>query len=390
MKFWLEKGVCGFRLDVINHISKVQSFPDAPITVPGQKYQPGYMYFANGPRLHEYLEEMHDKVLSKYDTMTVGEMPFVDEEKEILKVVGHAKELSMIFIFALVNIDSINSDRMTIRDWEPKEIKEMMNRWQRCMIDNDGWNSIFCENHDNGRSVSRFTDDSDEWRDIGSKLMALMMTTLSGTPYVYQGQEIGQRNFPMSWSIEEYKDVESINYWEKMNKQYPGDSSKIDYARKVLQAKARDHARTPVQWTAGENADFCATGVKPWMRVNEDYKEINVAAQTGVKDDKYLSVLEFWKRGLASRKKNKEAFVYGGFELVDVGDEQLFAYQRNSKESNWFIMLNFTGKEANCNIPTSLRVKKWVAGNYVAGAPEKPTTGVVKLKPWEGVLAQLM
>ena len=162
---------------------------------------------------------MRQKVLDKYDTITVGEMPFVRDEKEILKVVGEKSgELNMIFIFELVDIDNVpGSFRLTWREWDANEIKSIVNRYQRLMIDRDGWNSIFCENHDNPRSISRYTSDSDEHRELGAKLLCLMQTTLSGTLFVYQGEELGMRNVPAppEWSIDEYKDIETINYWEK-------------------------------------------------------------------------------------------------------------------------------------------------------------------------------
>ena len=156
-------------------------------------------------------------VLDKYDTMTVGEMPAVQDVEEILKVVAEKRhELNMIFIFELVDIDNKKgSFRLSLRDWDANEIKDIVSRWQRLMIERDGWNSIFCENHDNPRSVSRYTDDSDQWRDYGAKLLSLMQSTLAGTIYVYQGEELGMRNVPPEWSPEEYKDIETINYWKK-------------------------------------------------------------------------------------------------------------------------------------------------------------------------------
>lgn len=217
LRFWLDRGASGFRMDVINLISKVQSFPDAEITIPGATYQPGDKYFANGPRLHEFLKEINRKVLSKYDTITVGEMPFVRDEEEIMKVVGaECEELNMIFAFDLVDIDNIPGDfKFTLHDWDARDLKKITNRLQRLMIERDGWNSIFCENHDQPRSVSRYTDDSDQWREYGAKLLCLMQTTLAGTLYVYQGEELGMRNVPPSWGPEEYKDIESINFWKK-------------------------------------------------------------------------------------------------------------------------------------------------------------------------------
>lgn len=204
-------------MDVINLISKVQTFPDADIAVPTHKYQPGNRYYANGPRLHEYLKEINRKVLSKYDTITVGEMPFVRDEDEIIRVVSaKSEELNMIFAFDLVDIDNTPGDfKFTLHSWDARDMKKIIGRLQRLMLERDGWNSIFVENHDQPRSVSRYTNDSDGWREYGAKLLCLMQTTLAGTLYVYQGEEIGMRNVPTSWPLEEYKDIESINFFSK-------------------------------------------------------------------------------------------------------------------------------------------------------------------------------
>ena len=223
LRFWLDRGVSGFRMDVINLISKVQTFPDAEVVVEGHRYQPGDKFYANGPRLHEYLKEINRKVLSKYDTLTVGEMPFVRDEDEIIRVVGaESEELNMIFAFDLVDIDNVTGDfKFTLHPWDARDVKKIITRLQRLMLERDGWNSIFVENHDQPRSVSRYTDDSDEWREYGAKLLCLMQTTLAGTLYVYQGEEIGMRNVPASWDISEYKDIESINFWKKYNTSFP-------------------------------------------------------------------------------------------------------------------------------------------------------------------------
>jgi oligo-1,6-glucosidase len=217
LRFWLDRGCSGFRMDVINLISKVQHFPDAEVVVKNNKYQPGDKFYANGPRLHEYLKEINRKVLSKYDTLTVGEMPFVRDEDEIMRVVGaESEELNMIFSFDLVDIDNVPGDfKFTLHPWDARDLKRIVNRLQRLMLERDGWNSLFVENHDQPRSVSRYTDDSDEFREYGAKLLALMQTTLAGTLYVYQGEELGMRNVPAEWDEKEYKDVESINFFKK-------------------------------------------------------------------------------------------------------------------------------------------------------------------------------
>ncbi|KAF2496718.1 glycoside hydrolase [Lophium mytilinum] len=387
LRFWLERGASGFRMDVINLISKVQSFPDAPISVPASKYQPGDKYYANGPRLHEYLKDIRKEVLSKYDTITVGEMPFVRDEDEIIRVVGaKSGELNMIFAFDLVDIDNVPGDfKFTLHPWDARDVNKIVNRLQRLMIDRDGWNTIFCENHDQPRSVTRYTNDSDEWRELGAKLLCLMQTTLSGTLYVYQGEEIGQRNVPPSWGPEEYKDIESINFWKKNNELYPNNPEKLALAHKILQRKARDNARTPVQWDDSPHAGFTSADAKPWMRVNDDYKTVNAAAQLKLSKD--LSVHAFWKRGMENRKKHKDAFVYGDFHLLDEAHKQVFAYKKSSKSETWVVALNFSGETAKWDGLGGLKIAKWVAGNYDESLlAEKATSGTVELKPWEGVL----
>ena len=175
-----------------------------------------------------------------------------------------------------------------------------------------------------------------------------------------------------------------------MKQKYPHDEEKLDFARKVLQKKARDHARTPVQWSAEPNAGFCPPGTKPWMRVNEDYKTVNAEAQRKFSSEDELSVLQFWRRGLEQRKQHKESLVYGDFELLDESHPQVFAYKRTGGGETMFTVLNFSGKEFEWDIPGSAKIDRWVAGNYTKGAPEKDTHGKVKLRPWEALLGEFV
>ncbi|RYP44835.1 hypothetical protein DL768_008734 [Monosporascus sp. mg162] len=390
MHFWMQRGASGFRMDVINLISKVPGYPDAELVLSGgHKYQPAFKYFVNGPMLHDYLAEMHREVLSKYDTITVGEMPGVTDEKEILRTAGaNAGELRMIFIFDLVDVDKADV-RLALKPWDVKEMKSIIARWQRVMIENDGWNSVFIENHDNPRSVSRYTDDSDRWREKGAKLLALMQTTLGGTLFVYQGEEIGMRNAPTTWRIEEFKDIETINYWKKSRELYANDKEQLDHARAVIDMKARDHARTPMQWTATDNAGFCDPGVWPWMRVMDDFKTINVEAQMKADDPDGLSVWQFWQRALKDRKERADVFVYGDFQELTPQHPQVFAYARTSTAGGrWLVVLNFSGRHVEWRMPEDLRVESWPRSNYVRGQIGKPETGAVPLKPWEGILGK--
>lgn len=390
MNFWLDRGCAGFRMDVINMISKVPTYPDAEIVLDpaSHKYQPGTKYFVNGPKLHDYLREMNREVLSKHDSITVGEMPGVSDEDEILRTVGaNAGELRMIFIFDLVDIDKPNV-RMALKSWDVKEMKSIISRWQRCMIERDGWNSVFIENHDNPRSVSRYTDDSDEMRDKGAKLLALMQTTLGGTIFVYQGEEIGMRNAPTSWDIsEEYKDIETINYWKKCQQLYKDDAEKLEYGKKVIHMKARDHARTPMQWDPSfKNAGFCKEDVKPRMRVMDDFKTIN--AQSQMDDDSVaLSTWQFWQRGLKDRRKHADVFVYGDYQEVPTKDSNVFSYVRTSETGEkWLVVLNFSGKAVDWTVP--LEVDFWACSNYDQDRPDKPQKGSLSLRPWEGLVGK--
>jgi glycosidase len=394
LRFWLDKGVAGFRMDVINLISKVEGYPDAEIIDPNTPYQPGHKLYANGPHMHEYLREMNEKVLSKYDTITVGEMPYIDDTEEILRVVGEErKELNMIFIFDLVDIDRDSSGfRWGTTTWTVSDMRIIVAIWQTAMKKGGGWNSIFIENHDNPRSVSRYCDDStEERRQLGAKLLALMQTTLSGTLYIYQGEELGMKNFPLSWPPEEYKDIGTQNYWAKMNKLYPHNKEKLQEAREIMQRKARDHSRTPVQWDAGTNAGFCAEGVKPWMRVNDDYKTVNAEAQTKSCESGELSVYQFWQQYLERRKKHKDVFVYGTFTSFESGSaDNVIAYQMSSSKEAFLVALNFSGDEVAWTIPEIVKVDGWVDTNYDSWDSKKSTKGSLVLRAWEGVVGKVV
>lgn len=216
LRFWIDKGAKGFRMDVINLISKDQSFKDAVETRPGKYYQPGTHHFANGPKLRDYLQEMKAEVLSKHDLLTVGEMPFLSDADRILEIVkAEEGSLNMIFTFDLMSLDEVPGEsKFSHKPWDVRDLAQIISKMRR-VITERGWKSLYVENHDQPRSVSRFCDDSDEYRDMGAKLLCIMQTTLTGTLYVYQGEELGMRNIPPDWPPEEYKDVESVCYWKE-------------------------------------------------------------------------------------------------------------------------------------------------------------------------------
>lgn len=213
IRFWLDKGADGFRMDVINFISKHQGFPDAPVKDPERIWQWAYGYYANGPRLHEYLQDI-GKILKEYDAFSVGEMPFARDAEEVLKVVRYDRnEINMIFQFDHVDIDHGEFDKFAPTSWKLTDLKLMFQTWQKFMYDNDGWNALYWENHDQPRCIDRYTNAKPEHSALAAKMLATVLALMSGTPFIYQGQELGMRNVPKEWGMEEYKDIDCINHW---------------------------------------------------------------------------------------------------------------------------------------------------------------------------------
>lgn len=373
MRFWLDRGCDGFRMDVINIISKVDGLPDAPVLDVNEAFQPAGVHFANGPRVHEYLKEMRDKVLSRYDIITVGETPFTESMDALaLYVLPDHKELNMVFHFELMELDTPK----TVRDWSPlmhrqwtlAEFKDIISRWQVFKSADGFWNAIFIENHDHTRAVSRFGNDTtDELRALSAKMLAILEVTQKGTLYIYQGQELGLKNFPPSWKLEEYKDVASQNYWKRVLERRIRETGKkadeidMEDVFEGFRRKARDHARVPMQWDSSLNAGF-TSGV-PWMRVNEDYQTWNASIQLA--DDG--SVFSFYKRALQTRKQYP-VLIFGEYELLVPEHEHVFAYRRTLAESRVqvLVLLNFSDKVVELDLPVDKGPDnmKLVLGNY--------------------------
>ncbi|KAN0065909.1 hypothetical protein ACQY0O_001042 [Thecaphora frezii] len=353
MVYWLEKGVNGFRVDTVNMYSKPMDFPDAPIVEPGADTQPAGAIYCNGPMIHTYLKEMGE-ILERYDAMTVGETPFTPDVAEVLRYVSAASnELSEVFQFSLVDLGRDPVDIFRTKEYYLVDFKEIIDKWQRFTDDNDAWTTVFCENHDQARSISRYASDKPEHITDSGKLLALLNTTLSGTLYIYQGQEIGMTNVPSEWPIEEYLDINSINYYRGVEQKTGGDAKALEAALAGINKYARDNGRTPVQWSGEENGGFSKTpSTKPWMRTNNNYKRINVAAQQKDKG----SVLSFYKRAIETRKRYGSLLGHGRFELVDKEDAKLFKYVKRSAdgEQRAFVVLNFSGSEQRYAVPEEL------------------------------------
>ncbi|KAK9455953.1 glycoside hydrolase superfamily [Dipodascopsis uninucleata] len=376
VKFWLDKGVDGFRMDVINFISKDPLYPDAPVVNPGSKYQDGSKFYSAGPRLHEYLAGL-GKILKEHDGFSVGEMPAVKDPKDIIDVVAFERnELNMIFQFEHVDIDQGVAHKFTPRSWPLTELKSIFNKWETFMQENDGWNAIYIENHDQPRSVSRFGCDEDEYRVNSSKGLAALFGLMSGTIFLYEGQELGMRNVPKSWPISKYRDIETLNHYNELIANNATEEE-LKICLEEVQKKSRDNARTPIQWDSSEYAGFST--VKPWIDVNDDYKKCNAAAQ--VNDPE--SVLSFWRTVFALRKAHKDIFVYGLFELVDAVSEDVFAYKRYYDDKSALVIASFSKKEVKWDVPVDLvKAGKIRLQNY----EDAEFASTVILRPFETIV----
>jgi len=354
MNWWLDKGIDGFRMDVINMISKVPGLPDAPVMT-HDRYQFGGQYFMNGPRLMEFLTDMKQKVLSRYDILTVGETPFVTTQDAIKIVNEETGALTMLFQFEHVDLDAetgADSAGM-IKKMKLLDLKDVMTRWQKD-LENHGWNSIFLSNHDQPRSVSRLGDDT-QFRVESAKLLATFVHMLQGTPYVYQGDEIGMTNVAFE-SIEEYRDVATRSMYKEAVEEKGVDPQ---VALKVVHAKSRDNARTPMQWSSSKNAGF-TTGT-PWLKVNPNYKEINVAEALADPN----SVFHYYKKLIQLRKENP-VIVYGTYDLLLASDEEIYAFTRTLDEERLLVILNFSKNTPVFHLPENITFAntKLLISNY--------------------------
>lgn len=352
MNWWLDKGVDGFRMDVISLISKDPDFPDGPAGITGYA---AFNYCANGPRVHEYLQEMRREVLDGRDTITVGECSGVTLEEALKYASCDGKELSMVFQFEHVDLDfDEKGNKWTDRKCRLTELKEVLSRWQTGLYGR-AWNSLFWCNHDQPRVVSRFGNDSPEYREVSAKMLAVCLHMMQGTPYIYQGEELGMTNVPFK-GIADFRDLDSINaYWELTGK----GIFKEEEMLRFLRYKSRDNARTPMQWDDSPNAGF--TEGEPWIMVNPNYGEINAADQIGRED----SVFSFYKE-LVKLRKEKPVIVNGEYRLLDPESEDVFVYERSFHEEHLLVVCSFAEKELLWRLPEKMagQAAKRVIGNY--------------------------
>ena len=367
MTRWCEKGIDGFRMDVISLISKPEGYPDAKVV--GLYGDMGIC--ANGPKVHDYLKEMNEKVLSKFDIMTVGETAGVTLEEAKKYANTDGSELNMVFQFEHMDLDGGEKFKWSTKPMPLVPLKENLSKWQKG-LDGVAWNSLYFCNHDQPRIVSRLGDESDAYRELSAKCIATCLHMMQGTPYVYQGEELGMTNTVFN-SVDDFRDLESINAYRELVES--GLYTDEDMFPKIAH-KSRDNARTPMQWDASANAGF-TTGT-PWIAVNPNYKKINVADQLKRED----SVFHYYQKLIRLRKEN-EIIVYGNYELLLPEDENIFAYTRTLDNQKLLVVCNFSKSEQKFDF-SGYENAKVLISNYNRDARED---GI--LKPYEATVLLL-
>jgi oligo-1,6-glucosidase len=359
MRWWLDRGVDGFRMDVVNMLSKHPDLPDGAVTG-GQALGDGMPYFIDGPRIHEFLQEMHREVFAGRPeaVLTVAETPGVTIEEARRYTDPANAEVDMVFQFEHVQLDQ-GASKWDVRPLVLTDLKASLSRWQAGLADT-GWNSLYWNNHDQPRVVSRFGDDG-EHRVTAAKMLATVLHLHRGTPYVYQGEELGMTNFPFR-SVEEFRDIESLNHHAEAVAQGEDPERVLE----SLRAMSRDNARTPVQWDATEHAGF-TTGT-PWLAVNPNHGEVNAAAARDDPD----SVFHHYRR-LIELRHAERVVTDGAFELVLADDERIYAYTRTLDGDAWLVLGNFSAEPVTPDLPG------WEDADVVLG-----TGPGLALGPWEG------
>ncbi|UTE77325.1 alpha,alpha-phosphotrehalase [Rossellomorea sp. KS-H15a] len=374
MHFWLKKGVDGFRLDVINLISKDQAFPDDDGSVaPGD----GRKFYTDGPKVHEYMQEMNKEVFSQYDIMTVGEMSSTTIDNCIKYSNPERNELSMTFNFHHLKVDYPNGEKWSVADFDFLKLKEILSTWQHEMNKGGGWNALFWCNHDQPRIVSRYGDDG-EYRNESAKMLATTIHMMQGTPYIYQGEEFGMTN-PKFTSIEEYRDVESLNTFNILKEQGRTEEEILE----ILRHKSRDNSRTPVQWNSDENAGF--TSGTPWIPVAKNYQEIN--AEQALEDGN--SVFYHYQK-LNRLRKEYDIIVDGDYQLILEDHPDIFAYVRNGDGEKLFVVNNFYARETQFTLPDEVNVEGWSSEVLISNYEDaKNVYTQISLRPYESVVFRL-
>ena len=370
MNWWLKKGVDGFRMDVISLISKEPGLPDKE---PGINGYATFNVSANGPHVHEYLQEMRQKALNNADTITVGECSGVTLEEAKKYARSDEKELNMVFQFEHMDVDSDEkAGKWTTRKMDLRNLKKILTRWQKGLQD-IAWNSLYWENHDQPRSVSRFGNDSDEYREISAKMLATCIHMMQGTPYVYQGEELGMTNCPFN-TLDNFRDLESINAFHELTEQ--GKMTEEDMMA-AIGYKGRDNARTPMQWDDSAYAGFSTAN--PWIMVNPNYTKINAKDQITRED----SVFKYYQK-LIKLRHESELIVYGTYDLILDDDKDIYAYIRTLGDEKLIVYCNFSENTREVELPEEFTNGKVLISNYI----DAKVNHKITLRPYEAIVIQ--
>lgn len=370
MNWWLKKGVDGFRMDVISLISKEPGLPDKE---PGINGYATFNVSANGPHVHEYLQEMRQKALNNADTITVGECSGVTLEEAKKYARSDEKELNMVFQFEHMDVDSDEkAGKWTTRKMDLRNLKKILTRWQKGLLD-IAWNSLYWENHDQPRSVSRFGNDSDEYREISAKMLATCIHMMQGTPYVYQGEELGMTNCPFN-TLDNFRDLESINAFHELTEQ--GKMTEEDMMA-AIGYKGRDNARTPMQWDDSAYAGFSTAN--PWIMVNPNYTKINAKDQVNRED----SVFKYYQK-LIKLRHESELIVYGTYDLILDDDKDIYAYIRTLGDEKLIVYCNFSENTREVELPEEFTNGKVLISNYI----DAKVNHKITLRPYEAIVIQ--
>ena len=370
MNWWLKKGVDGFRMDVISLISKEPGLPDKE---PGINGYATFNVSANGPHVHEYLQEMRQKALNNADTITVGECSGVTLEEAKKYARSDEKELNMVFQFEHMDVDSDEkAGKWTTKKMDLRNLKKILTRWQKGLQD-IAWNSLYWENHDQPRSVSRFGNDSDEYREISAKMLATCIHMMQGTPYVYQGEELGMTNCPFN-TLDNFRDLESINAFHELTEQ--GKMTEEDMMA-AIGYKGRDNARTPMQWDDSAYAGFSTAN--PWIMVNPNYTKINAKDQINRED----SVFKYYQK-LIKLRHESELIVYGTYDLILDDDKDIYAYIRTLGDEKLIVYCNFSENTREVELPEEFTNGKVLISNY----SDAKVNHKITLRPYEAIVIQ--
>ena len=370
MNWWLKKGVDGFRMDVISLISKEPGLPDKETGINGYAT---FNVSANGPHVHEYLQEMRQKALNNADTITVGECSGVTLEEAKKYARSDEKELNMVFQFEHMDVDSDEkAGKWTTKKMDLRNLKKILTRWQKGLQD-IAWNSLYWENHDQPRSVSRFGNDSDEYREISAKMLATCIHMMQGTPYVYQGEELGMTNCPFN-TLDNFRDLESINAFHELTEQ--GKMTEEDMMA-AIGYKGRDNARTPMQWDDSAYAGFSTTN--PWIMVNPNYTKINAKDQVNRED----SVFKYYQK-LIKLRHESELIVYGTYDLILDDDKDIYAYIRTLGDEKLIVYCNFSENTREVELPEEFTNGKVLISNYI----DAKVNHKITLRPYEAIVIQ--